>query len=61
MRFPELANANMSWNDSSLIRVFDTESCHTYLELISVRAAKVVYQDFVVLFFSGDLVVGSMG
>ena len=61
MRFPELANANMSWNDSSLIRFFDTESCHPYPELISVRAAKVVYQDFVVFFFSGDLVVGSMG
>lgn len=61
MRFPELAGANMSWNDSSLIRVFDTENYHPDLEPISVRAAKVVYQDFVVFFFSGDLVVGSMG
>lgn len=61
MRFSELVDANMSWNDSSLIRVFDTENCHPDLEPISVRVAKVVYQDFVVFFFSGDLVVGSMG
>lgn len=61
MRFLELANANMSWNDSSLIRVFDTENYHPNLEPISVRAAKVLYRDFVVFSFSGDFVVGSMG
>lgn len=61
MRFTELVDANLAWTDNSMIRVFDTENIHPDLTPISVRAAKVVYQDLVVFFFSGDLVVGSMG
>lgn len=61
MRFIELANANMDWNDNSMIRVFDTENIHPDLTPISVRSAKIVYKDFVVFFFCGDVVVGTVG
>lgn len=61
MRLVDLFDANLNWSDHTMIRVFDVESLKPDLTPISVRAARVVYQDFVVTFFVGDLVVGNMG
>lgn len=61
MRLVDLFDANLNWSEHTMIRVFDVEAVKPDLSPISVRAARVVYQDFVVSFFVGDLVMGSMG
>lgn len=56
MTFPELCELNHAWCDTTTLRVLDTGSGSYDFYPISVRAAKVVYRDFTVCSFYGDVV-----